>query len=116
MQTAQRKAVVGSPDLGSVTTSQIERPFLTVRQEPKRFQRKGLEYSKDLKMHKAAVALHFGTYNFVRVHKTPGTTPAVAACVESERWSLERVVEMTAEHLKRKEDAKFEDAFAKLEC
>jgi hypothetical protein len=58
-------------------------------------------------MHKAAVALHFGIYNFVRIHKTLGTTPAVAAGVEFERWSLEQVVEMTAEYLRRKEDAKF---------
>ena len=62
-----------------------------------------------------AVALHFGVYNFVRVHKTLGTTPAVAAGVEFERWSLEQVVEMTADYLRRKEDAKFEEAFAKLE-
>src|SRR5207244_620393 len=45
-----------------------------------------------------------------------GTTPAVAAGVEYERWGLEQAVEMTAEYLRRKEDAKFEDAFAKLEC
>jgi hypothetical protein len=31
METAERKAVVGSPDLGSLTTSHIERAFLTVR-------------------------------------------------------------------------------------
>jgi len=114
LTTAERKAVVGSPDLGSLTTSHIERAFLTVRQELKRFQRKGLGYSKDLEMHKAAVALHFGIYNFVRIHKTLGTTPAVAAGVEYERWSLEQAVEMTAEYLRKKEDAKFEDAFAKL--
>ena len=94
----------------------IERAFLTVRQELKRFQRKGLGYSKDLEMHKLAVALHFGIYNFVRIHKTLETTPAVAAGVEYERWSLEQVVEMTAEYLRKKEDAKFEDAFAKLGC
>lgn len=35
------------------------------------------------------------------------------AGVEFERWSLEQAVEMTAEYLRRKEDAKFEDAFAK---
>ena len=70
---------------------------------------------KDLETHKLAVALHFGVYNFVRKHKTLGTTPAVAAGVEFERWSLERVVEMTANYLRRKEDAKFEKAFAKLE-
>jgi IS1 family transposase len=110
--TAERKAVIGSPDLESLTTSHIERAFLTVRQELKRFQRKGLGYSKDLETHKLAVALHFGVYNFVRLHKTLGTTPAVAAGIELERWSLEQVVEMTAAYLRRKEDARFEEAFA----
>lgn len=112
MMAAERKAVVGSPDLESLTTSHIERAFLTVRQELKRYQRKGLGYSKDLATHKAAVALHFGIYNFVRVHKTLGTTPAVAAGVELERWSLERVVDMTRDYQRRKEDAEFEAAFA----
>lgn len=114
METVERKPVIGSPDLGSLTTSHIERAFLTVRQELKRFQRKGLGYSKDLATHTAAVALHFGVYNFVRKHKTLGTTPAVAAGVEFERWTLERVVEMTAEYHRRKEDAEFEKAFAEL--
>ena len=41
MLTAERKAVVGSPDLESLTTSHVERAFLTVRQELKRFERKG---------------------------------------------------------------------------
>src|SRR5437870_3067501 len=62
-----------------LTTSHIERAFLTVRQELKRFQRRGLGYSKDLATHKAAVALHFGVYNFVRRHTSLGTAPAVAA-------------------------------------
>src|SRR6266478_5601159 len=115
MQTAERKAVVGSPDLESLTTSHIERAFLTVRQELKRFQRKGLGYSKDLATHKLAVAMFLGVYNFVRVHKTLGATPAVAAGVELERWDLERVVEMTAKYPRRKEDAKFEAAFGELE-
>src|SRR2546430_1742585 len=112
METVERKAVVGSPDLGSLTTSHIERAFLTVRQELKRFQRKGLGYSKDLETHKAAVALHFGIYNYVRVHKTLGTTPAVAAGREIERWSLERVAQMTSDYLRLKQDAEFEKAFA----
>jgi IS1 family transposase len=113
MKTAEREAVIGSPDLGSLTTSHVERVFLSVRQELKRFQRKGLGYSKDLETHKLAVALHLGVYNFVRVHKTLGTTPAVAAGVEYERWTLERVVEMTEAFMRLKEDAKFAEAFAK---
>jgi IS1 family transposase len=112
LKTAERKAVVGSPDLESLTTSHIERAFLSVRQELKRFQRKTLGYSKDLQTHKLAIALYFGVYNFVRIHKTLETTPAVAAGVEYERWSLERVVEMTADYMRRKEDAVFEEAFA----
>jgi len=114
MVTAERKAVIGSPDLDRLTTSHIERAFLSVRQELKRFQRRGLGYSKNLETHKLAVALHFGVYNFVRKHKTLGTTPAVAAGVELEPWSLERVVEMTENYLRNKEDAEFEKAFAEI--
>jgi len=116
MVTAERKAVVGSPDLETLTTSHVERVFLSVRQELKRFQRKGLGYSKDLETHKQATALFLGVYNFVRKHKTLGTTPAVAAGVELEAWDLERVVAMTEAFMRRKEDAKFEAAFAELEC
>jgi IS1 family transposase len=112
MVTAERKAVVGSPDLETLTTSHIERAFLTVRQELKRFQRKGVGYSKDLATHTGAIALHFGVYNFVRKHKTLGTTPAVAAGIEEKPWGLERVVQVTEEYLRRKEDAVFEAAFA----
>ena len=61
----------------------------------KRFQRKGLGYSKDLEMHKHAIALLLGVYNFVRKHHTRSTTPAVAAGLEEKPWSLERVMEMT---------------------
>jgi IS1 family transposase len=92
---SKRKAVVGSPNLGSLTTCHIERVFLSVRQELARFTRKTLAYSKDLDMHKAAINLHFGIYNLVRKHTTLGTTPAVAAGIEESRWTLERVVEMT---------------------
>jgi IS1 family transposase len=102
METAERKAVVGSPDLETLTTSHVERAFLTVRQELKRFERKGLGYSKSLEMHKLAVALHFGVYNFVRKHHILGTTPAVAAGLEEKPWSLEQVVEMTADYMKAK--------------
>jgi len=83
---------------------------LSDRQELKGFQRRGRGYSKDLEVHKAAVALYFGAYNFVRRHETRKTTPAVAAGVELKQWSLEDVAE-----LRRKEEAKFEEAFGKLE-
>ena len=102
METAERAALVGLPDLENITTSYVQRAFLTVRQELKRFERKGLGYSKSLEMHKLAVVLHFGVYNFVRKHHTLGTTPAVAAGLEEKPWSLERVVEMTEAYWLRK--------------
>jgi IS1 family transposase len=101
----ERKTMIGSPDLGTVTTSHIERVFLSVRQECTRFSRLTLGYSKDLDMHKAATALYFGTYNFVRKHKTLGTTPAVAAGLEESRWTLEQVVEMTDAYWKPRYEA-----------
>ena len=108
---SEREAMIGNPDLATVTTSNIERAFLSVRQECTRFTRLTLGYSKDLDMHKRAVALHFGLYNLVRKHSTLKTTPAVAAGVEEKRWSLEDVVAMTATFMARKEEAVFEAAF-----
>jgi len=114
MKTAERKAVVASPDLSSLATSHIEGAFLTIRQELKRFPRKGLGYSKNLDAHKSGVALYFGVYNFVR-RRALGTTPALAPGVELKPWQLEDVGEMTAAYVRRKDDATFEAAFAKLD-
>ena len=112
---AEREAIVGNPDLRTTTTCHIERFFLTMRQELKRFQRLGLGYSKDLRMHKAATALHIGLYNLVRKHTSlDGQTPAQAAGIEEKRWSYEDVVQLTERHMKAKDDAKFEAAFAAL--
>jgi len=56
-------------------------------------------------MHKHAVAIHFGVYNFVRKHHSLGTTPAVAAGLEEKPWTLEKVVEMTEAYCLRKRSA-----------
>ncbi|MFZ1080258.1 MAG: transposase, partial [Methylovirgula sp.] len=44
----------------------------------------------------AAVALHFCHYNFVRLHKTLRTTPAMAAGIEDRLWPLDELVERTS--------------------
>jgi hypothetical protein len=38
------------------------------------------------------VSLHFMHYNFIRVHQTLGTSPAVAAGVADHLWTIEEVV------------------------
>jgi hypothetical protein len=49
-------------------------------------------FSKKLANLKASVALHYAHYNFVRVHRTLRCTPAMAAGVSSELWSVERLI------------------------
>jgi hypothetical protein len=62
----------------------------------RRFTRLTNGFSKKLENHKAAVALHFAHYNFVRLHKTLRTTPAMAANVSSRLWSLDELVDRTS--------------------
>ncbi len=45
-------------------------------------------YSRKLENLKAAMALHFASYNFCRVHKTLKMTPAMAAGLTSSVWEV----------------------------
>jgi hypothetical protein len=45
---------------------------------------------------KAAVSLHFGHYNFVRLHCSLRNTPAIAAGVSDKLWTLEELIEHTS--------------------
>jgi hypothetical protein len=51
-------------------------------------------FSKKIENLEQAVALHFMYYNFCRIHKTLGTTPAMAASVADHVWSIEEVVKL----------------------
>ena len=45
-------------------------------------------FSKKLENYKAATALHFAYYNFVRLHTKLRITPAMAAGVTSHLWDM----------------------------
>jgi hypothetical protein len=51
-------------------------------------------FSKKVENHAHAMGLHFLYYNFVRIHKTLRTTPAMAAGVTSGLWEMSDVVDM----------------------
>ena len=71
-----------------------------------------LAYSKKLHMHRYAIALHFGIYNLCRKHTSlKGQTPAQAAGLEENRWTIEDVVALTERYMRAREEAKFERAF-----
>ena len=72
----------------TICTSHVERSNLTMRTFVRRFTRLTLGFSKKLENLNAAVALHVAHYNFCRVHGTLGKTPAMAAGVTNDIWTL----------------------------
>ncbi len=78
----------GNPNPSLISTSYVERQNLTMRMAIRRFTRLTNAFSKKLANLKAALALHFAYYNFVRIHKTLRVTPAMAAGVTGRLWNL----------------------------
>jgi len=85
-------SVMGFPRPTAISTSYIERQNLTMRMQMRRFTRLTNAYSKKLGNLKSAIALHFAWYNFVRVHQTLRTTPAMAANLTDHLWTLEELL------------------------
>ncbi len=49
-------------------------------------------FSKKLENHIHSVAIHFMHYNFVRIHGSLRVTPAMAAGVADQLWSIEDMI------------------------
>lgn len=75
-----------------ITTSHIERQNLTMRMQMRRFTRLTNAFSKKLDNLRAAVALHFAWYNFVRRHSAHDLTPAVASGLADRQWKVEELL------------------------
>jgi len=60
-----------------------------MRMQMRRFTRLTNGFSKSLVSLKAAVALHFAYYNFVRIHKSFRVTPAMEAGITKRPWGIE---------------------------
>jgi hypothetical protein len=63
-----------------------------MRMNMRRFTRLTNAFSKKVENLMHAVSLHFMFYNYCRVHKSIGTTPAKAAGVTDHVWSLHEIV------------------------
>jgi hypothetical protein len=75
-----------------LSASHVEQSNKTLRMQIRRLTRLTDAHSKKLANHEAAMALFFAYYNFCRVHGTLKSTPAKAAGLTTETWSLERVL------------------------
>jgi hypothetical protein len=59
---------------------------------PRRFTRLTNAFSKKIENHAHSVAMFAMYYNFVRIHKTLRTTPAMAAGITSRLWEIGDIV------------------------
>jgi IS1 family transposase len=90
---SEKKVITGNPDQRLISTSYIERLNATTRLHMRRLTRLTLAFSKKRENFEAAVGLHFAYYNFVKRHNTLRCTPAMAAGVERDFWTVGNLVE-----------------------
>lgn len=90
---AVKHRIEGNPDPKYVSTSYAERSNLNIRMHTRRFTRLTNAFSKKVENHAHAVALFAMYYNFVRIHKTLRTTPAMAAKVTDRLWEIGDIVD-----------------------
>src|SRR6266478_1613527 len=67
---------------------------LSVRMHTRRFTRLTNGFSKKVENHAHSVALFAMYYNYVRIHKTLRTTPAMAAKVTERLWEIGDIVDV----------------------
>jgi transposase InsO family protein len=85
--------VYGNPDPNFISTSHIERQNLTMRMCMRRLTRLTNGFSKKWENLKAALALHFAFYNFVRPHQSlKGRTPAMASGLADRAFTLAEIL------------------------
>jgi hypothetical protein len=89
---ALKHRIEGNPDPKYVSTSYAERSNLSVRMHTRRFTRLTNAFSKKVENHAHSVALFAMYYNFVRIHKTLRTTPAMAAGMTKRLWEVADIV------------------------
>ncbi len=88
----KKKWVSGDPNPDLISTSYVERQNLTMRMGMRRFTRLTNAFSKKIENHSYAIAIHFVYYNFVRMHKTLKTTPAMSAKLTKTFMTIEDIV------------------------
>jgi IS1 family transposase len=91
---AHKNPIEGNPDPKYISTSFAERQNLNVRMHTRRFTRLTNAFSKKVENHAHSVALFAMYYNFVRIHKTLRTTPAMAAGVTKRLWEIGDIVDV----------------------
>ena len=91
---AIKTPIEGRPDPKHISTSYVERSNLTHRMHNRRFTRLTNGFSKKFENHAFSVALFAFFYNFVKIHSTLRTSPAIAGGVSKTLWEIGDIVKL----------------------
>lgn len=83
---------LGRPDRQRISTSRVERQNLSMRMCIRRLTRLTNAFSRKWESLKAAIALYFAYYNFVRIHSSLRVTPAMQQGISDHVWSIKELV------------------------
>lgn len=84
--------VLGNPNPAHISTSYAERQNWSVRTFTCRYTRLSNGFSRKIENHAAAIALYYFAYNFIKIHRTLRTSPAMAAGVTDRLWEVSDLV------------------------
>jgi len=93
----KKKVVMGNPDPAHISTSYMERQNLNFRMNNRRYTRLTNAFSKKADMLAYSFAITAMYHNFVRIHQTLKSTPAMKAGVTDHLWSIEEMVDLLPE-------------------
>jgi hypothetical protein len=88
-----------------VSISYVERQNWTVRTTMRRYTRLSNGFSRKLQNHAAATALNYFAYNYIKIHRTLRTSPAMAAGVTDRLWDVNDLVTLWESYERRAERA-----------
>ncbi len=89
----EKRTISGDVDEAKICTSHVERCNLTIRTHMRRLTRLTCAFSKKWENLRAAYALHFAAYNFVKFNRSIRMTPAMKAGIVAKPWSMADLVE-----------------------
>ena len=89
---SHKEVITGDPFPPMISTSMVERQYLTMRMSMRRFTRLTNGFSKKIENHMHAIALHYMYYNFARIHRTLRCSPAMEAGVSKTLWSISDIL------------------------
>ena len=90
----KKKTIMGHPDPEHISTSYVERQNLNIRMNNRRYTRLTNAFSKKVEMLAYSFAITCMYHNFVRIHQTLKSTPAMKSGVADHKWSIEEMVDL----------------------